>query len=135
MLRGIISHLPELFGSLLIGILFVQSAVDKIFDWKGNMEWLTGHFSKTIFAKTVPPMLAALTLMELATGLLSLAGIVWFLAVGSTIVIFCSATLGASTIIALFMGQRVAKDYPGAAILVPYFLLLIVVIYLTKPSV
>jgi hypothetical protein len=30
----------------------------------------------------------------------------------------------------LFFGQRVAKEYAGAAILVPYFLLALVAIYL-----
>ena len=60
-------NLPALFAALLVSILFIQSGLDKVFDWKGNLEWLTGHFSKTIFAKTVPPMLATITVMELAT--------------------------------------------------------------------
>ena len=33
-------------------------------------------------------------------------------------------------IIALFFGQRMAKDYAGAAVLVPYFLLALSAIYL-----
>src|SRR5207249_501608 len=33
-------------------------------------------------------------------------------------------------ILGLFFGQRMAKDYAGAAILVPYFLLTLVAIYL-----
>jgi hypothetical protein len=41
--------------------------------------------------------------------------------------------LGALSILALFFGQRVAKDYPGAAVLVPYFILLLILIYLTNP--
>ena len=32
-----------------------------------------------------------------------------------------------------FFGQRVAKDYAGAAVLIPYFILLIVLMYLTNP--
>jgi hypothetical protein len=32
--------------------------------------------------------------------------------------------------VALFFGQRMAKDYPGAATLVPYFLLTLAAIYL-----
>lgn len=129
------AHLPELLGTLLIGILFTQSALDKVFDWKGNLGWLTGHFSKTIFAKTVPPMLATLTVMELATGALSIAGIIYLVAAGSTLVIFYAATLGAVAIIALFLGQRVAKDYPGAAMLVSYFIVLLILVYLTRPAV
>jgi hypothetical protein len=47
-------------------------------------------------------------------------------------VIFWASAVGAASITALFFGQRVAKDYPGAAVLVPYFLLLLVLMYLTN---
>jgi len=126
-------NLPALFGALLVAILFIQSGLDKVFDWKGNLEWLTGHFSKTFLRGTVPPMLATITVMELAAGFLSVAGIVYFLIAGSTVLIFYASILGAASIAALFFGQRVAKDYAGAAVLIPYFILLIVLMYLTNP--
>ena len=126
-------NLPALFGALLVSILFIQSALDKVFDWKGNLEWLTGHFSKTFLRGTVPPMLATITIMELATGFLSAAGIVYFLVTNSVNLIFYASILGAASIVALFFGQRVAKDYAGAAVLVPYFILLIILMYLTNP--
>ena len=128
-----LKNLPALFAALLMSILFIQSGLDKVFDWKGNLGWLTGHFSKTFLAKTVLPMLATITVMELATGLLSAAGIVYFLATGSLSLIFYASMIGAASITALFFGQRVAKDYPGAAVLVPYFILLLIVMYLTNP--
>jgi hypothetical protein len=126
-------NLPALFSALLVSILFIQSGLDKVFDWKGNLEWLTGHFSKTFLRGTVPPMLATITVMELATGFLSVAGIVYFLVANSTVLIFYAAVLGAVSIAALFFGQRVAKDYAGAAVLIPYFILLIILMYLTNP--
>jgi ABC-type Fe3+-siderophore transport system permease subunit len=126
-------NLPALFSALLVAILFIQSGLDKVFDWKGNLEWLTGHFSKTFLNGTVPLMLAIITLMELATGVLSGIGIIYFLIAGSTVLIFYAAALGAAAIVALFFGQRVAKDYPGAAVLVPYFILLLITMYLTNP--
>lgn len=129
----IIKDLPALFAALFTAILFIQSGLDKVFDWKGNLEFLTGHFSKTFVAGMVPMMLVAITLMELATGLLSAAGIVYFLLYGSLSVIFYSAILGAASLSALFFGQRIAKDYPGAAVLVPYFLLMLAMLYLTRP--
>jgi len=49
-------------------------------------------------------------------------------------VIFWASVIGAASISALFFGQRIAKDYPGAAILVPYFLLTLAVMWLTGPS-
>jgi len=129
----IIKSLPTLFSALLVSILFIQSGLDKVFDWKGNLEWLTGHFSKTFLGRMVPMMLATITLMELATGLLAVAGIVYFLVSGSTVVLFYASLLGAASITALFFGQRVAKDYPGAAVLIPYFILLIILMYITNP--
>lgn len=131
--QNLLASLPALLAALFVAILFIQSGLDKVFDWKGNLEWLTGHFSKTFLSKFVWIMLAKLTVLELATGFLSAAGIIYFLVTGSTIVIFYAAVLGALTVIGLFFGQRLAKDYPGAAVLVPYFILLLIMIVLTTP--
>ena len=133
-LEDLTKNLPALFAALLVSILFIQSGLDKVLDWKGNLEWLTGHFAKTIFAKTVPPMLATITVMELATGFLSVAGLIYFVAAGSLVLIFYASIIGAASITARFFGQRVAKDYAGAAVLVPYFLLLTLLMYLTSSS-
>jgi uncharacterized membrane protein YfcA len=126
-------NLPALLSATLIAILFIQSGLDKVFDWKGNIEWLTGHFSKTFLSGMVPMMVGTITVLELITGVLSGVGIIHFLIAGSTVLIFYAAVIGAASIIGLFFGQRIAKDYPGAAVLVPYFILLIIVIHLTNP--
>ncbi len=126
-------NLPALFSALLVAILFIQSGLDKVFDWKGNLEWLTGHFSKTFLSRFVWLMLLKITVAEILTGLLAVAGIIYFFAAGSTLLIFYASILGAASITALFFGQRVAKDYPGAAVLVPYFILLIMLMYITDP--
>jgi hypothetical protein len=126
-------NLPAAFGALFVAILFTQSGLDKIFDWKGNLDWLTGHFSKSFLAPFVTPMLATITLMETATGFLSVAGIVYFAVTGSLTLIFYASVIGAASITALFFGQRIAKDYAGAAVLVPYFILMLVLMYLTNP--
>lgn len=130
----LIKNLPALFAALFMAILFIQSGLDKVFDWKGNVEWLTGHFSKTFLAPFTKIMVAKITVLELLTGIVAAAGIVYFFAVDSTIVIFYASILGAGSITALFFGQRIAKDYAGAAVLVPYFLLTIVLMFLTMPS-
>jgi len=132
MIDQVLENLPALFAALFVAVLFIQSGLDKVFDWKGNVGWLTGHFSKTFLAPMVSMMLATITAMELVTGFLSAAGIIYFLATGSLAVIFWASAIGAASITALFFGQRVAKDYPGAAVLVPYFLLLLVLMYLTN---
>jgi hypothetical protein len=133
MIDEIGKNLPALFAAAMVSILFIQSGLDKVFDWRGNLEWLTGHFSKTFLGGMVPLLLATITAMEAATGFLSAIGIVYFLATGSLQLIFWAAALGAASILALFFGQRVAKDYAGAAVLVPYFLLMLALMYLTNP--
>jgi len=132
-LDEIAKNLPALFSALLVSILFIQSGLDKVLDWKGNLGWLTGHFSKTFLSRFVWLMLLKITAAEILTGIMALAGIVYFFASGSTLFIFYASILGTASITALFFGQRVAKDYPGAAVLVPYFLLLIAMMYLTNP--
>lgn len=130
----IIKNLPALLAALLTAVLFIQSGLDKVFDWKGNLEWLTGHFSKTFLAGMVPMMLATITLMEIVTGVLAAAGAIYFLLTKSTILIFSAAVLGALSLLALFFGQRIAKDYPGAASIVPYFILMLIMMALTTPA-
>lgn len=129
----IAKNLPALFAALLVGILFIQSGLDKVLDWKGNLEWLTGHFSKTFLGGVVQILLATITVMELATGILAGIGLIYFLFTGSMTLIFWCSVVGAAAITALFFGQRVAKDYAGAAVLVPYFILLMILMYLAFP--
>jgi hypothetical protein len=64
----LVRHLPVLFTAAFVAVLFIQSGLDKVFDRKGNLEWLTGHFSKTILAGMVPLMLTTITVLEIVTG-------------------------------------------------------------------
>ena len=124
-------HLPLAFTALFVAILFLQSGLDKVFNYKGNLEFLSGHFAKSPLAKGVPMMVPVITLMEVATGALAMVGLIYLIGTGSTVVLFYASILGAGSLTALFFGQRMAQDYPGAAVLVPYFLLLIVMMYLS----
>jgi hypothetical protein len=130
----IIKNLPLAFTALFVAVLFIQSGLDKVFDWRGNLGFLTEHFSKTFVAGTVPMMLATITVMEVATGVLSAVGLIYLIATGHTTLIFYASILGAASLTALFFGQRIAKDYPGAAVLVPYFILLLIMMWLSKPN-
>ncbi|NOT46637.1 MAG: DoxX family protein [Acidobacteria bacterium] len=126
-------NLPALVTALFVSVLFVQSGLDKFFDWRGNLEWLNGHFSKTFLAPLVPVLLATITAMELSAGLLAAVGVVYLLFTSSTLIIFWSTVLAALALLALFFGQRIAKDYPGAAVIVPYFILVGLLMYVTNP--
>jgi hypothetical protein len=78
----------------------------------------------------VPLMLGLLTLIELAAGLLSGIGFLALIFAHESTIAFYGAIVSAIAIIALFFGQRMAKEYAGAAILIPYFLVTLVGIYL-----
>lgn len=132
-LEALVQNLPAILTAAFVAILFIQSGLDKVLDWKGNLEWLSGHFAKTPLARAVPSMLAIITVLESLTGLLAAVGIVYFFYSGSLWVIFAAGVLGALAILALFFGQRVAKDYAGAAILAPYFIVMLILIILSGP--
>ena len=123
-------YLMQILASAFLAILFLQSGLDKIVDRRGNLDWLRGHFAKTPFAGTVPLLLTVLTILEVAAGAVSAVGCVLVIVLRDSTVAFCGAVTSAVAIIALFFGQRIAKDYAGAAVLVPYFLLALVAIYL-----
>ena len=127
-------YLMQILASAFLAILFLQSGIDKIVDRRGNLEWLRGHFAKTPFAGTVPLLLTVLTILEVAAGAVSAAGCVLIIVLRGSTVAFCGAVTSAVAIIVLFFGQRIAKDYAGAAVLVPYFLLTLVAIYLLAPG-
>ena len=123
-------YLMQILVGALLTILFLQSGIDKIVDRRGNLEWLKGHFAKSPLAGTVPALLTAITILEVAAGVLSALGCILVILLRDSTVAFYGAVVSAAAIIALFFGQRVAKDYAGAAVLVPYFLLALVAIYL-----
>ena len=122
--------LLQILVSAFLAILFLQSGIDKIVDRRGNLEWLKGHFAKSPLAGMVPLMATAITILEIAAGTLSAVGCALIILSRGSTIAFCGAILSAISILALFSGQRIAKDYAGAAILVPYFLLTLVAIYL-----
>ena len=123
-------YLMQIFGSVFLAILFLQSGIDKIIDHRGNLEWLKGHFAKSPLAGVVPVLLTAITFLEVAAGALSAIGCILLIVSRETTSAFYGAVISAVALIALFFGQRMAKDYAGAAVLVPYFLLTLVTIYL-----
>lgn len=122
----------QVLSLLFLAILFLQSGFDKVFDYKGNLEWLTDHFSKGPLNGTVGMLLPVLTLLEVVAGLVCLVGLLMliFSFENGAAVGLAGAQLSALTLIALFFGQRFNKDYPGAATLTTYFLITLASIYL-----
>src|SRR5919108_4748154 len=110
-------YLLQLLVSAFLAILFLQSGIDKIVDRQGNLSWLSGHFAKSPLARMVPLLFTILTIIEVAAGGLSAVGFVMLLFVMNPAIAFYGAIGAAIAILCLFFGQRIAKEYAGAAIL------------------
>lgn len=128
---SLVFWLMQALASLFLAILFLQSGIDKIVDRSGNLSWLTEHFSKSPLAATVGPMFLVITILELTAGLLSGIGCAMVVLKHDPAIAFWGATVAATALTALFFGQRVSKDYAGAAVLVPYFILALAAMWLT----
>jgi diacylglycerol kinase len=124
------SWVLQILASAFLAILFLQSGIDKVVDRRGNVEFLRSHFAKSPLAGMVPPLVTVITILEIAAGGLSAIGCVLIILNRDPTVAFCGAVISAISITALFFGQRLAKDYAGAAVLVSYFLLALVAIFL-----
>ena len=117
-------ELCQIFIAIFLFIAFFQSGMDKVIDRKGNLDFLKAHFSDSPLIKIIPIMLLILTFLEIIGSLMLGYGVYYAFVNRSTLWIFYGFVIIAITIIILFAGQRIAKDYLGAADLVPYFILI-----------
>lgn len=121
-------HLAEIFILLMLAVAFLQSGIDKISDWKGNLEFHSKHFENSPFKSLVKTNLFIVLILELISGSLSLISAVLIFTNGDISLAKSAAVLSVVTLGCLFTGQRLAKDYAGAqtivVYLIPVFLLL-----------
>jgi len=116
-----------------LAVTFLQSGLDKVFDWQGNLSWQTGFFSKVpVLRSQVKPMLATLTVLEVLTGGVCAVGALLLVATGNPRLACLGGMLSGLTFVALLFGQRLAKDYPGAAGIGPYFLVSLAAIFFNR---
>jgi len=111
---------------LFLSIALLQSGFDKISDRIGNLEWLRGHFSDSPLHGLVPLLLNVVTVLEIFAGSCTLMGSFVNLVNGNNMLLTIGLLIAALNFLALFLGQRIAKDYEGAAVLVNYFILNII---------
>ena len=110
--------------AIFLMVVFIQSGIDKVLNRKDNLDFFKSHFSKTIFKNLTSVLLAILTILELIGGFVLAYGVFHALYFLDTIWIFNGFVILSITLIFLMFGQRITKDYVGAADLVPYFILI-----------
>ena len=113
-------------------IVFLQSGLDKVLDYKGNLTFL-----KSLFKAFFPPTLISVALisvaiLELISGVLCLIGIIDFILNDNSSIGFLGLIVGSLALLVLLFGQRFSKNYEGAKTIAIYFILAMIGIVLAQ---
>lgn len=117
------------FSTAFLSIVFLQSGIDKILNYKQELGWIQQKFVRNALYNYVGVMFFFLTLFEVASGVLSACGVLAILGGFSNSLAIIGAWLSTLTLLMLIFGQRVSKDYSGSASLVPYFIASLLALY------
>ena len=104
-------------------ITFIQSGIDKLLDWKGNVSFIKEHFKNSPLKNTVPLLLGIVLIVEIVAGVLMSIGIYELYTSEAKEIALLGVELSAIALIFLLIGQRLAKDYAGAMSLGVYFII------------
>jgi putative oxidoreductase len=126
-----LSNYPAVVLILLFLIVtFIQSGIDKLLDWKGNVSFIKGHFKNSPLRNTVPLLLTVILITEILAGILMVIGIYQMYTSEAKEIALLGIELSAITLILLLVGQRLAKDYAGAMSLAVYFIITVIGVFL-----
>ena len=121
---NILSKYPaEVLILLFLIVTFVQSGIDKLIDWQGNVSFITSHFKNSPLKNSVPALLGIILVVELVAGILMIVGVFQLYTSEAKEIALLGTELSAVALIFLLIGQRLAKDYAGAMSLAVYFII------------
>ena len=121
-------EIAQILVSIFFSIVFFQSSIDKLNDREGNLKFFNQHFKETIFQDYTSLSLDLLVLLEFFSAFLCFLGIFYKVLYNDSIFIYYGLLMSAIVLLSLLLGQRLAKDYAGAADITIYFILCIVTI-------
>jgi len=126
-----LSNYPtEVLVLLFLIVTFLQSGIDKLVDWNGNVSFIKEHFKNSPLKNSVPLLLSIILVLEIIAGLLMVFGVYQLYTSGAKEIALLGTELCAIALIFLLIGQRLAKDYAGAMSLAVYFLVTLLGVYL-----
>ena len=120
----------EILILLFLIVTFLQSGIDKLLDWKGNVSFIKEHFKNSPLKNKVPFLLGIILLIEIIASILMSIGVYQLYVSGEKKIAFLGVELSAITLIFLLIGQRLAKDYAGSMSLTVYFILTVFGVFL-----
>ena len=119
-----LSNYPaEVLLLIFLIITFIQSGIDKLLDWNGNISFIKEHFKNSPLKNTVPLLLGIVLIVEIVAGVLMSIGVYELYTSEAKEIALLGVELSAIALIFLLIGQRLAKDYAGAMSLGVYFIL------------
>ena len=124
------NHPTEILILLFLIVTFMQSGIDKIADWKGNVGFIKSHFKDSPLRNNVPVLLAVILTIEIAAGIFMIIGTYQIYSSGLKEIALIGVELSAVALIFLLIGQRLAKDYTGAMTLAVYFIITLFGVFL-----
>lgn len=127
-----LKHPAEIILLAFMIITFLQSGIDKIIDWKGNLGWLKGHFEKTPLKNMVPFLLGVVLIVEVIAGVLCAIGIFQLMSSGGNEFGLYGAIASCIALLMLLFGQRIAKDYEGARTIAVYFIPAVILVFMLQ---
>ncbi|MEB8328249.1 DoxX family protein [Flavobacteriaceae bacterium KMM 6897] len=131
-MEHITNNATEILLLFFLLITFLQSGIDKLVDWRGNLSWLTGHFAESPLKNMVPVLLGVVVVTEMIAGILSAIGLFQIATAGESQLAFYSAIVSCVALLMLLFGQRIAKDYEGAKTIAVYFIPAIFLVFLLQ---
>lgn len=123
-------HHLEILILLFLIVTFLQSGIDKMTDWKGNLGFIKDHFKDSPLKNMVPLLLGIVLITEVVASLFMIVGIYQIISSGVKEFAIYGIELASLTLIFLLIGQRLAKDYAGAMTLAVYFIITIFGLYI-----
>jgi hypothetical protein len=107
-------------------IVFLQSGLDKVYDYKGNLSFLNTLLGGVFSSSLITLALVSVTILELTSGLLCLLGILDVIYNDSNLTGLIGLIVGSFALLVLLFGQRVSKNYDGAKTIAVYFILAVI---------
>lgn len=120
----------EILILLFLIITFIQSGIDKILDWNGNVSFIKDHFKNSPLKNSVPFLLTVILIIEIVAGILMIIGVYQIYSSKTLEIALLGTALSAITLLFLLIGQRLAKDYAGAMSLAVYFIIAVFGVFL-----
>ena len=103
-------------------IVFLQSGLNKVFDSEGNLGFMREHFQGApLLANNAGALFWSLTVLELLAGVFCGLGLITFSFVSGGFFARWGLRFATLALLSLLFGQRLAKDYAGAAVVAGYF--------------